>query len=361
MAHRLVNFDELKRHGVARLVILDRQVAVRVLVGGNVIVDRAHHLPGAGHLRVAGMLLHRQPPPTDRQAGQHEHPVALLLRSLLHADVHQGELVAVWLEPEIDGVLLLRNILVVEDGVGEPAITLHAAHDLDLLEDKVEVGVELGIVEDEGAVLGALGDDVGDRLLDRALVDLGGRDRLKHEQTQRQCEHRSPRRVKPTRKSSHGHSLVVSAAPPAGAEGAAAARAEPKTKMACAASRFPFFAATSVAVKPCAFLSVASAPASMRRPIIGALLCDAAIIRAVMPFLAWALTAAPRSTIALAMSVGRALPGTKRAPSAGAACAETTISGVSPSGPEAALTSAPPSINAFATSYLESASASVSG
>ena len=66
--------------------------------------------------------------------------------------------VALGLEPEVDGVLLLRLVLVVEDDIGEPAIAFHAAHDLDLLEDEIEVGVELGIVEHEGAVLGALGD-----------------------------------------------------------------------------------------------------------------------------------------------------------------------------------------------------------
>ncbi len=60
-----------------------------------------------------------------------------------------------------------------EDGVGEPAIALHAAHDLDLLEDEIEVGVELGIVEDEGAVLGALGDRGFDRLVHVLLAELG--------------------------------------------------------------------------------------------------------------------------------------------------------------------------------------------
>src|SRR5262245_12246234 len=360
MAHRLVNFDELKRLGFPRLVVLDRQVAVRVLVGGDVVMDRSHHLPGAGHLHVAGMLLHREPPPGDRQARDHDPVIAFLLRPLLHADVHQRELVAVGLEPEIDGVLLLLVGLVVEDAIGEPAITFHAAHGLDLLEDEIEVGVELGIVEDEGAILGALGDDMGDGLFDRALVNLTGQDRAKHQQAQCRDEHHSPCEIKQTREAAHGYSLVVSGPPLAGA-GADAEWAEPRTKMAWAASRFPFFCATSVAVKPCSFLSAGSAPASMRRPIIGALLCDAAIISAVMPLLAWVSTAAPRPMSKAAISVGRALPGTKRAPSAGAVCAETTISGVSPSRPEAAPTSAPPSISTFATSYRESAIASESG
>ncbi len=53
-----------------------------------------------------------------------------------------------------------------EDDIGEPAIAFHAAHDLDVLEDEVEVGIELGIVEYEGAVLGALGDDLLDVRVD---------------------------------------------------------------------------------------------------------------------------------------------------------------------------------------------------
>ena len=122
---------------------------------GDVIVDGAHHVPATGHLHVAGMLLHRQPPPGHRHARDHVVAVAFLLRALLHADVHQLQFLALRLEPEVDGVLLLGVVLVVEDGVGEPAIAFHAAHDLDLLEDEVEVGVELRIAEHEGAVLAA--------------------------------------------------------------------------------------------------------------------------------------------------------------------------------------------------------------
>jgi hypothetical protein len=48
--------------------------------------------------------------------------------------------------------------LVVEDDIGEPAMAFHAAHDLDLLEQEAEVGVELRIVEDDGAVLSPFGD-----------------------------------------------------------------------------------------------------------------------------------------------------------------------------------------------------------
>src|SRR5262245_41984003 len=70
-------------------------------------------------------------------------PIAFLLRTFLHADVHQFEVFSVWLEPEVDGVLLLGFILVVKDGVCEPSIAFHAAHDLDLLVDEIQVGVEL--------------------------------------------------------------------------------------------------------------------------------------------------------------------------------------------------------------------------
>jgi hypothetical protein len=41
-----------------------------------------------------------------------------------------------------------------EDGIGEPTIAFHATHDLDLLEDQIEILVKLGVVEHEGAVLG---------------------------------------------------------------------------------------------------------------------------------------------------------------------------------------------------------------
>ena len=85
---------------------------------------------------------------------------------LLHPDIHQRQLVAFGLEPEINGILLLGGVLVVKDDIGEPAIALHAAHALDLVEEKIEIGVELGIVEDEGAVLGALGDHLLELLVD---------------------------------------------------------------------------------------------------------------------------------------------------------------------------------------------------
>ena len=151
-----MDLHEFKRLGLTSLVVLDRNVALIVLVGGDVIVDRAHHVPGAGDLHAARMLLNGEPPPCHRQACHHNVTVALFFRTLLHPDVHEFELIPFRLEPEVDGVLLLGLVLVVEDGVGEPAIARHAAHDLDLVEYEVEVGVELGVVEDEGAVLAPL-------------------------------------------------------------------------------------------------------------------------------------------------------------------------------------------------------------
>ena len=61
-----------------------------------------------------------------------------------------------------------------EDGVGEPAIAFHAPHDLDLLKDQVEVGIELGVVKHEGPVLGPLGDGRGDSLVHVLLAEIGG-------------------------------------------------------------------------------------------------------------------------------------------------------------------------------------------
>jgi hypothetical protein len=43
-------------------------MAFLVLMGGDVAVDRAHHLPGARHLHVARVLLDGEPPPRHRQA-----------------------------------------------------------------------------------------------------------------------------------------------------------------------------------------------------------------------------------------------------------------------------------------------------
>src|SRR5262245_10347831 len=102
------------------------------------------------------MLLYRQPPPGDWQTRDHDIAVALLLRTFLHPDIHELEVIPLRLEPEIDGVLLFGFVLIVEDSVSEPAIAFHAADALDLLKDEVEVGVELGIVEHEGAVLAPL-------------------------------------------------------------------------------------------------------------------------------------------------------------------------------------------------------------
>src|SRR5262249_18810666 len=101
-----------------------------------------------------------------------------LLRPFLHPDVHQLQLIAFRLEPEVDGVLLLGLVLVVEDDVGEPAVSFHAAHDLDLLELKIEVGIEPRIMKDEGTVFGELGNDLLHYLVDVVLSEFLGRFRL---------------------------------------------------------------------------------------------------------------------------------------------------------------------------------------
>src|SRR4029079_15784631 len=121
--HRLVDLDEVERPSLSRLVVLNVEMAIGVLMRGDIGVDRAHHLPSARHLSAARMLLNGEPPPSDRHAGDHHIAVTFLLRTFLHPDIHQGELVTLGLEPEIDGVLLLGLILVVEDGIGEPGGT----------------------------------------------------------------------------------------------------------------------------------------------------------------------------------------------------------------------------------------------
>src|SRR5262249_34325929 len=230
-------------------------------MSGNVAVDRAHHLPGAGHLHVAGVLLHRQPPPSNRHACDHDPAVALLLRSFLHSDVHQLQLISFGLEPEVDGVLLLGLVLVVEYDIGKPAIAFHAAHDLDLLELKIEVGIEPWVVKNEGAVLGALGDDLLHSLVDVVLSEFFGRFR-------RGCGRCRLRRLTclygHDRRRAHGkgrgkyrglyqrkaiepelrHWLVL----PFDGAGTSADLAVASTLIACAASRLPFSLATSAAV-----------------------------------------------------------------------------------------------------------------
>ncbi len=244
-------------------------------MGRDIFVDRAHHLPGTSHLHVTRVLLHREPPPGDRHARDHDPAVALLLRALLHPDIHEGELVTVGLEPEVDGVLLLGLVLVVEDDVGEPAIALHAAHDLDLLEHEVEIGVELGVMEDEGAVLRPLGDRCLDRLVHvlfaelLAALGLGGDRSGVCRRTWLVCRTGLvPREHGPTNAQGHGdrrglrneeapikpaedHWLDVPCPFSGAGEGSlSAAFAAPSTMIACADSIFPFRVATSVAVWP---------------------------------------------------------------------------------------------------------------
>ena len=230
-------------------------------------MDGAHHVPAARDLHVARMLLHREPPPGDRHARDHDPAVAILLRTLLHADVHQLQLLAVRLEPEVDGVLLLGIVLVVEDGVGEPAPTFHAAHDLDLLVDEVEIGVELRIAEHEGAIARALADHLlrrgnhvvlGEVALGRGV---GGRRKTR----EKRCRAPLPQCTKPRQGPWLLQSIATSARdePPSLARGslpafgrrpperpAAADFAVASTLIACAASICLLSSATSAAVLP---------------------------------------------------------------------------------------------------------------
>src|SRR5262245_40438998 len=175
VAYRLVDLDKFERQGLAGLVVLDLEIAVLVLVRGDVAVDGAHHMPGAGHLHVARVLACRQPPPGLRRAGDHDPAVALLLRTFLHTDIHQLQVLPFGLEPEVDGVLLLRLVLVVEDNVREPTIAFHAAHILDLVKDEMEVGIEFRIAKHKGAVLGPLVDHLLHRSVDVLLGEAFGR------------------------------------------------------------------------------------------------------------------------------------------------------------------------------------------
>src|SRR5262249_14360947 len=140
-------------------------------------VDAGGEIPYAGDLHVAGMLLHRKPPPGDRHAGDHVPAVAVLLRPLLHADIHKLQVLPFGLEPEVDGALLLGFVFVVEDCVGKPAVAFHAAHDLYVLVDQVEIGIELRIAEHEHAVMRALVDYLLHRRIDVVLGEVPFRGR----------------------------------------------------------------------------------------------------------------------------------------------------------------------------------------
>src|SRR4029079_4544975 len=135
-----MDLDEIERDGLAGLVVLELERALIVLVGSDISVDRAHHLPGAGDLHVPGMHMDRQPPPGNGKARDHDPAVTVLLRTLLYPDIHEREAGVLRLEPEIDGVLLLRLVLVVEERIANPAIALHATHDFHLLEYEIEIG-----------------------------------------------------------------------------------------------------------------------------------------------------------------------------------------------------------------------------
>ena len=101
--------------------------------------------------------------------------------------------------------------------------------------------------------------------------------------------------------------------------------------MACCDSKLPFNSATSAAVWPSLFLSVTSAPASIRMPIIGGIVVGGGNHQRRDAVLRLGVDVGAALDQALRDVVGRVLPGTNMAPSAGEVWPAAIISGVSAS------------------------------
>src|SRR5665809_22154 len=184
-------------------------------------------MPAANHLHVAGMLRDGKPPPGNGKPRDHDPVVAVAPRPFLHSDIHELKLAAVRPEPEVEGVLFLGLVLVVEDRIGEPAIAAHAANNLHLLEDQIEIGVELGIVEDEHAVLRTFRNDSIDGLLYLGLADVRCQRRQRGQIAKSHRQGRGSCNSKSSCESKNHHWLVESSGSPPEGGGALADRALP--------------------------------------------------------------------------------------------------------------------------------------
>src|SRR5207245_3655863 len=129
LAYWLVDLHELEREFLAGLVV--RKLVDAVVLAalfGDVLMNRRHHLPGAFLLSLPGMFGSRDPPPGNWHPCHHSPGVALLLRALLEPYVHEFQSLALWLQPEVEGVLLLGHVLGVDEHVGETAVAVDPAH-----------------------------------------------------------------------------------------------------------------------------------------------------------------------------------------------------------------------------------------
>ena len=95
----------------------------------------------------------RDPPPGNRHPGHHGPGVALLLRALLEPYVHEFQSLTLWLQPEVEGILLLGHVLGVEEHVGEKAVAVDAAHEAYVFERELQVLASPIVLEGEYAAV----------------------------------------------------------------------------------------------------------------------------------------------------------------------------------------------------------------
>src|SRR5262245_10069063 len=91
----------------------------------------------------------RGPPRGLWRPCHHASGIALLLRALLNAPGHEFQSFTVWLQPEVDGVLLRGPVLGVEEHVGEKAVAMEAAHQAYVFERELQVFSCSAVPEDK--------------------------------------------------------------------------------------------------------------------------------------------------------------------------------------------------------------------
>src|SRR6266436_2244696 len=171
-AHGLVGTHEVEFERLARHGVLDLQgPLLRVATLDDALLHRRHHFPSARLLGLTGVLRCRNPPPRDRLPGLQRPRRALALGRFADAGVDDLELVRARLDPEVDQIALLRVVLRVENHVGEKAIAVQRAGEVDFFIDQLERCATHGV--DEGEDAAVVRDCLGDVARDEGLDLLG--------------------------------------------------------------------------------------------------------------------------------------------------------------------------------------------
>src|SRR5215475_6775962 len=154
LSYRLVHFHELERELRTGLVVRKLiDAVVLAALFGDVLMNRRHHLPGAFLLGLPRMFGIRERPPGNWHPGYHAPGIALLFRGLLDTYVHEFQPLVLWLQPEVEGVLLLGHVLSVEEHVGEKAVAVDAAYEAYVFERELQVLASPIVLEDEYAAV----------------------------------------------------------------------------------------------------------------------------------------------------------------------------------------------------------------